>query len=250
MRRTTNIKLDWDDPFFAFLDRGMMVLVQVRSDTMRHLTRLGPALVLFTFLLLPSLTRASDIVITSGALSVTGITGGPVFSMAGQDLAVAGVGGMGRVEAARLCHPCFAGDRIWLLSRFEDDLGAGPAVIDNIDYARLIYRGSMVFGTNTFVTLPFDDLPLLTLTASFTFGGTMLGFTPTSELIFSRGISGQGIAILKIDRDISTGGYNFRSITYEVGTPIPEPTTLLLLGTSLIGITAIIRRQRKANKSG
>lgn len=59
---------------------------------MRHLTGLVTVLVLSTFLVLPSTTRAADLVITSGSLSVTGITGGLVFSFAGEGLIVAGTG--------------------------------------------------------------------------------------------------------------------------------------------------------------
>lgn len=146
------------------------------------------------------------------------------------------------------CRPCFAGQRFFFSSRYEDAaLGSGPAVIRGVVHDQLIYGGALGFRD---VGVPFEIPPgvpsnnVISVTAPFFFGATLIGFTPSSEPILFTGLTGQGIARLELTYDAFSGGYNFNNITYTF-MPVPEPATLLLLGTGLAAVGAAVRKKKK-----
>src|ERR1043165_6788951 len=89
-------------------------------------------IVLCAFLLLtltPSV-KADPIVVTSGSLSVTGISGGPSFSLLGENFSATGGGEPGSTQATQ-CFPCVSGNVIGLNGFYAGGatLGAGGGVV-------------------------------------------------------------------------------------------------------------------------
>lgn len=71
-------------------------------------------------------------------------------------------------------------------------------------------------------------------------------FTPTSRTFtfFSISFSGTARSILVNSSDENRDSLHFDNMTFANVNPIPEPTTMLLLGTGLAGLSVAIRKRR------
>ncbi len=211
----------------------------------------------FVMLILPVSAHADTLIVTDGFLSVTGFTGGPVFSFGGDNFSLTGGGDQGNAGPT-FCQPCVSGTTLRVNAFFVgSSLGFGRGIINGITFNSLRLDGSVEISGNP-VLVPAATSDVF-LTAPFTFSGRILGCERNSapfpgcrstDTVFSVTLIGQGIATIHLDfLEINANGdsvYFFRSVTYNFQrAEIPEPATIMLLTTGLISLGAKLTYGRK-----
>jgi PEP-CTERM motif len=200
------------------------------------------AILLMIVALTPATASADPIIITSGTLTVTGLTGGPSYSFTGLNFAGGGGGEQGSSTPQMLCSPCVSGDAISVGGFFAGSSILGGATLNGTFYP--IVGGTLIL-TGPTIIVP-NSTSDLTLTSPFVFSGD-LRLCPSncgnSPPFFTVDLVGSGTATLNLQMFVLTNGnriFQFKSITYDFQTP--EPMSILLLGGGLLGLAVKLRR--------
>ena len=229
---------------------------------MRYLLWKVAAVLLLACTANPVMTHAETFVIREGSIGFD--PGDPAsFVFRSDGLQLSGLFQPIATSGAFTCAPtaCAPGTLVSLGTVFggplrDFNLGQGVATIDGVQHGSQTGPPGQGFLFLT-GTLTFDapDLPIpaggdlvVRLTAPFLFNGRVIGSNerPVTMPLFEVDLVGAGAATMRLGLDSGLGLYRFEGLEYvfESSEPIPEPATLLLVGSGVAGLMARRKRLR------
>jgi hypothetical protein len=207
---------------------------------------------LFIIVLTQSTTHADPIVVTGGNFIVTGIAGGPTYTLTGDNFSVTSTGGdQGNLTPQVVCFPCAANSVFSLSGVFVgQSLGQGSITLNGTTFTNVGFGGTFTFNAPQFTFEPPAGNDTVIQTA-FSFTG-LLEVCPTSCLVnpplFTVDLVGNGVVDLELQfvgfNSQGLGLYTFQRINYSFRNQVPEPVSLLLLSSGLAALGLKLRRTR------
>jgi hypothetical protein len=216
---------------------------------------LCPAIVLV--LLFGGVATADPIsMVTSGAIVFTDEPG--LFQIRGSDFDV-DVGWWPMLvsgtplhdHCASGCSPGTAIDFGTNTYAFSDLFQGFGGTVNGVMYSQLFKSGEVTFEGPEIIAPSFDGTHVGIATGPFSFHGRVAIFTDASRTgppVFARELTGRGTATALGDflSPSSLFYFDIGDLKYAFSSPVPEPTSLVLLGTGVLGIVGLRRCRRKA----
>lgn len=189
-------------------------------------------------------------VVTSGSIQTTGIAGFGTFTLSGSNFDASGGFDNGNWGPTS-CSPCTPGSILSVDGLVSGNafVGGGAAIINSMPFSNVNWGDLNAQGPSIFmITGPGIVLNngAGTYVGTFSFTGSLCGTIDSSGVCAANLpiLAGSGQVAVQVTSYIDNGQtfLNYEQATYTFQ-PAPEPQSLLLFGSCVLGLAGVIRRR-------